>query len=166
MNNSMNINNLNSGISMPPQQQGQRAQNLSADQQALISETLSEFDPENLTESDAQSIIETFSEAGIQPSSTLGQAMEELGFDARTVGDLANAEQAGNRPPPPPPPSDSGQSTEEISSLVDYFTELMEQKLAESNDTELSDSDKLSILDQLYDKFGIESGTSMINTKV
>ncbi|MBU2881724.1 hypothetical protein KO525_11940 [Psychrosphaera sp. B3R10] len=139
-------------------------QSLTADQKTQISDVLGQFDPENLTESDAKSIVEAFSEAGITPGSGLASAMGELGYDAKTVGDLANVEQQGNRPPPPPPPSGSAQSSDELSSLVEYFTELMEEKLAESGETELSDNDKQSILAQLYDKFGIDEGKSIINT--
>ncbi|MDO6721244.1 hypothetical protein Q4575_17675 [Psychrosphaera sp. 1_MG-2023] len=139
-------------------------QSLTADQKTQISDVLGQFDPENLTEADAKSIVEAFSEAGITPGSGLASAMGELGYDAKTVGDLANVEQRGNRPPPPPPPSGSTQSSDELSSLVEYFTELMEEKLAESGETELSDNDKQSILAQLYDKFGIDEGKSIINT--
>lgn len=140
-------------------------QNLTADQKTHISEVLGQFDPENLTESDAKSIVEAFSEAGITPGSGLASAMGDLGYDAKSVGDLANIQDQGIRPPPPPPPPPgNAQSSDELSSLVEYFTELMEEKLAESGETELSDTDKQSILTQLYDKFGIDEGKSIINT--
>ena len=141
---------------MPPQRS---EQSLTTEQQSILSETLSQFDPENLTESDALSIVEALSQAEIQPGSALETAMSDLGFDAKSIGDLAHASESGNRPPPPPQ-----QSSDEISSLVDYLTELMEEKLAESNSSTLSDDDKQSILAQVFEKFDIEDGESIINT--
>ena len=144
----------------PPPPKSDKA--LTADQQTLISETLSEFDPENISESDALSIVETFSEAGIQPGAGLEQAMAELGYDAKAIGEIAQASGEGNRPPPPPPQ----QSTEEISSLVDYLAELVEEKLANSDTDALTDEDKESIMAQVFEEFDITSQTSIINTAV
>jgi hypothetical protein len=153
------INGISSGISMPMPQRSE--QSLTADQQTLISETLSEFDVDNLTQEDAASIIEIFSQAGIEPSEALETAISTSGFDAKTIGELANASEGGNRPPPPPPPQ---QSTDEITSMVDYLTELMEEKLATSNSSSLSEEDKQTILAQMIEKFDIEDGDSIINT--
>lgn len=151
------INSINSGaaMTMPPRSE----QNLTDDQQSLISETLSQFDAENLSESDAASIVEAFSQAGIQPGSALETAMSSFGFDAKSVGELAGVSEQGNRPPPPPK-----QDTEEISSISTYLTELLEEKLAASNSTELSDEDRQSILQQIFEKFNIEEGESIIDT--
>jgi len=150
---------MSSGISMPPPSKTE--QNLTDSQKMLISDTLSQFDTENLTEADALSIVETLSEAGIEPGAGLGNIMSELGFDAKNIGDLASASEEGSRPPPPPPPK---QSSEEITSMVDFLAELMEEKLAASNSTELSSEDKESILAQVFEKFDIEDGDSIINT--
>lgn len=152
------INAMNSGMSMPPPPP-RSEQNLTEDQQSLISETLSEFDAENLTEADALSIIEAFSQAGIQPGVALEKAASDLGFDAKSIGDLAKVSDEGSRPPPPPK-----QSTEEITSMVDYLAELLEEKLAASNGNGLSDEDKQSILAQVLEEFDLEDGDSIINT--
>ncbi len=133
--------------------------NLTEDQQLLISETLSELDAESLNEEDAQSIIAAFSEAGVQPGAALEKAMSDFGFDAKTVGELANVADKGSMPPPPP-----NQSTEEISSIVDYLTELLDEKLATSSESVLSDEDKQSILTQVFEKFGMDDDESIINT--
>lgn len=143
-------------MSMPPQK---NTQSLTADQQAFITETLSQFDADNLTQESATSIVEAFAEAGIQPGSALETSLAELGFDAKSIGDLANVSGEGNRPPPPPK-----QSSEEITSMVDYLTELMEEKFAASNSNELSDEDKQSILAQVFEKYNIADGDSIINT--
>jgi hypothetical protein len=152
------INSINSGASMPPPPRTE--QNLTSDQQSVISDTLSEFDVDNLTEADALSIVEAFSEAGIQPGLALEKAVADAGFDAKTIGELANVSEEGNRPPPPPPK----QSSDEISSMVEYLAELLEEKLAASNSDSLSDEDKQSILAQVFEKFDIEESDSIINT--
>jgi hypothetical protein len=154
------ISSVSSGGSMPPPPP-KNDQALTTDQQTLISDTLSEFDAENLTEADALAIVETFSEAGIEPGSGLEEAMSELGFDAKTIGDLAQSSDEGSRPPPPPQ-----QSTEDISSLVDYLAELVEEKLASSDTESLSDEDKESIMAQVFEEFEISGQTSIINTSV
>jgi len=151
------INSVNSGMSMPPPPPKQE-QNLTEEQQTLISETLSQFDADNLSQADAMSIVETISQAGIQPGSGMEAIMAELGFDAKTIGDLAGVSEQGRMPPPPK------QSSDEISSMVDYLTELMEEKFAESNSTSLSNDDKEQILSQVFEKFGIDDGESIINT--
>ena len=104
--------------------------------------------------------VEAFSQAGIQPGVALEKAVSDIGFDAKTIGDLAKVSEGGNRPPPPPPK----QSTDEITSMVDYLAELLEEKLAANNSNELSDEDKQSILAQLAEKFDIDDGKSIINT--
>lgn len=156
------ISSINSAVAMPPPPP-RSEQKLSADQQTLISDTLSELDADNLTEADAISIIETFSDAGIQPGREMEAAFSELGFDAKSIGDLANLEE-GNRGAPPPPLA--SQSSGEISSMVSYLGELLEEKLAASNEAELSDQDRQEIYAQVIEKFGIEEGESIINTIV
>ena len=141
---------------MPPPK---NEQSLTADQQSFITEILSQFDADNLTQENATSIVEAFAEAGIQPGAALEASLTELGFDANSIGDLANVSGEGNRPPPPPK-----QSTEEITSMVDYLTELMEEKFAASNSNELSDEDKQSLLALVFEKFSIDDGDSIINT--
>ncbi|XPF93968.1 hypothetical protein ACM9HF_18445 [Colwellia sp. RE-S-Sl-9] len=151
------INSINSGMPMPPPPRSD--QKLTEEQQSLISETLSKFDAENINETDALSIIDAFSQAGIQPGEALEKAMSSFGFDAKTLGDLADVKGQGGMPPPPPK-----QSTEEITSMVDYLKELLDEKLATGSDSVLSDEDKQSILAQVFEKFDIESGESIINT--
>jgi len=143
---------------MPPQP-ARSEQSLTADQQSLISETLSEFDTENLSQEDALSIIETFSQANIQPGAALEKALSSAGFDAKSIGELGNISE-GSRPPPPPPK----QSTEEITSMVDYLAEILEETLAANDGNSLSDEDKQSILAQVFEKFDIDEGESIINT--
>ncbi len=153
------IDSITSGMSIPPQRP-RTEQNLSEDQQQLISDTLSQFDADNMSEADAVSIVEAFSQAGIQAGAALEKSMSEFGFDAKSIGELANVSDSGGRPPPPP----EKQSSEEITSMVDYLAELLEEKLSDNNKSTLTDEDKQSILAQVFEKFDIEDGESIINT--
>ena len=113
---------LLSGSMQLPQQGGPRG--LSQDQIDLVKTTLSEFDPDNLSQSDALSIVETFRSAGIQPGPQLAEVMAESGFDARAVGELAAV-----APPPPPPPQQGNaptlniddESLQQLSDLLDQY---------------------------------------------
>ncbi|MDA7745872.1 hypothetical protein N8878_00885 [Psychromonas sp.] len=151
------ISSINSGMSMPPPPPPRSEQALTEEQQTLISDTLSEFDVDSLTEADALSIIETFSEAGIQPGKEMESAFSELGFDAKSIGDLANV--GGSAPMMQEP-----QSTAEISSMVSYLGELLEEKLASSNNAELTDQDREAIYAKVLERFSLEVGDSIIDT--
>ena len=153
------INNINSGMSMPPPPP-RSEQSLTEEQQTFITDTLAEFNADELSEEDALGIIEMFSEANIQPGAALEKVMSSAGFDAKSIGDIAAASDSGRSPPPPPPK----QSTDEISSMVDYLAELLEETLAASESETLSDEDKQAILAQVFDKFNMEPSESIINT--
>lgn len=122
-----------SGAMMPMQSGfGQNGgASLTEEQMQLVSDTLEQFDVENLTAADAQSIVAIFEEAGIQPGQALQEAMAASGFDARTVGEMAGVGPSG---PPPgggkgggmPPSEESIQSTllemldaEDLASILD-----------------------------------------------
>eukprot|EP00919_Chromeraceae_sp_WS-2016_P079163 GHVR01187453.1.p1 GENE.GHVR01187453.1~~GHVR01187453.1.p1 ORF type:complete len:152 (+),score=20.94 GHVR01187453.1:602-1057(+) len=83
------------GMSMPPPRPQAAAASLTEDQTQLINDTLSQYNSENLSSSDAQAIVSIFAEAGIQPGKGLEGIMETAGFDAKTVGDLAGARGPG-----------------------------------------------------------------------
>ena len=140
----------------PPPPAARSEQSLTSDQQSLISDTLSEFDTDNLSQEDALSIIEKFSQANIQPGAALEKALSSAGFDAKSIGELANVS-GGSRPPPK-------QSADEITSMVDYLAEILEETLSANNGNSLSDEDKQSILAQVFEKFDLEEGDSIINT--
>ena len=152
------INAVNSGFQTPI---ARTEQSLTQNQQDVITQTLVQFDADLLSDSDAKSIVETFSSAGIQPGKALESAVAALGFDAKSIGELAGVEKPehGNRPPPPPQ-----QSNEEITELVDYLTQLLEETLSANSDTELSDEQKQTIYQQIKEKFGYGEDESIIDT--
>lgn len=96
---------------------------LSSDQKSKMEDILSEFDSSNLTTSDASSIVEAFSELGIRPSDELTSFLDELGFSANEIGDLAqsvsNTSMQSSMPPPPPPPSIQDELTSTLSELYE-----------------------------------------------
>lgn len=137
-----------------PQQSSQAAK-LTTEQSDFVKETLSEFDPENLTSDDAQSIQAAFEEQGIAPTKELAELMGELEFDAKSIGDASRPE--GQRPPPPPQNSLEQVNTDDV---VSYLDELLEQY-----SSQLNDEDKDSILSAVQEKFGLSQGDSILSVK-
>ncbi|OUR88835.1 hypothetical protein A9Q81_23020, partial [Gammaproteobacteria bacterium 42_54_T18] len=116
--------------SLPPPTSSIKETTLSENQHSTILETLSSYDPENLSKEEAQSIVETFSNAGITPGQELANAMAEAGFDAHSVGELA-----GNEPPhrPPPPQAQNNGFTEEMLSTLESLLEEHEGEDIDAN---------------------------------
>lgn len=136
------INSIsNSMIPMPPQQNRSET-SLTDDQRQLISDTLEQYDSSNLSEADAQSIVKTFSEAGIQPGKSMAEAMAANGFDAREIGDTAGLQ--GREMGPPPGNGSSGGLNIDQESLEQVFS-LLDQYLH----ADMSDVERKSILESI-----------------
>lgn len=120
---------------------------LTSSQLDTISSVLENYDSSNLSASDAQSIIKNFQEAGIEPSSELASAMEELGFSAQEVGNLGGGKQGGM------PPAPSEEEVSSISSLLDSLLSTNEDESSTST-TDILDytSRILSLNDSSKDK--------------
>ncbi len=73
--------------------QGWGTQTLTDKQQSQVSSILSQYEPSNLTGSDAQSIMQALRKAGIPMGSGLRDAMKADGFDLKQVGSLARQAQ-------------------------------------------------------------------------
>lgn len=136
----------------PPPRQSSQETSLTEEQSTLISDTLSEYDVDNLSEADAQAIVNTFSEAGLEPGKNFADAIAEAGFDAKAIGDLAgvgqNQDQAAS--PPPPPPQSEGQG------FTDEMLTTLETLLSEYEGQDL-DSDTIdSITSTMEDLFGLD----------
>lgn len=140
----MNVSSTVSTQMMQTTAMASKNTNLSTEQKDLIEEVLSNYDADSLSASDAAEIVEAFSMAGIEPSEALSTAMEDAGFDAQSVGDLAAESGAtasagrpeGGRPPPPP----SAEDEEEVESIYDLLEALLE------TDEEDEDSSTTSLL--------------------
>ena len=64
------------------QSHAQGRSHLTDKQSQLVTDTLSKYDPNNLTKADAKEITSRFREAGIRPSKALKEAISAEGFDA------------------------------------------------------------------------------------
>lgn len=151
------VSSVTSGSQLPPPPPPQSTSSstqeaLSSDQISSIDEILSNFDSDNLSTADAQSIAEQFSEAGIQPSEELASVLASSGFDAQEIGDAVRGE--GGGPPPPPPQSEVTDSSE----IVNFLDELLE-----NYEEQLSDDDKDSILSAIEERFGTSGGSSLVD---
>ncbi len=120
-----------------PQQGGPRG--FSQEQVDLVKSTLSEFDSDNLSQSDAISIVETFRSADIQPGPELAKIMAKSGFDAKAVGELA-----GVTPPPPPPPPQQGNAS--ALSIDDETLQQLSDLLNQYYSGDLSDTERENTL--------------------
>lgn len=136
------VNALSGSESLAPPPKPPRP--LSDQQKALVSDTLANFDSESLSEEDAQSIVQAFKDAGIKPGRYLAEAVSELGFDAREIGELAGVERPERKGPPPPPlPSEGNLNTEGLQQLQDIMDDY--------DLSELSQEDEEKILDAFED---------------
>ena len=147
------INSISGSSASFISQQSSQASKLTTEQSDFVKETLAEFDAENLSAEDAQSIQAAFKEQGIEPTKELADLMSELEFDAKSIGDAGRVE--GQRPPPPPQNSLESVDTDEV---VSYLDELLTEY-----SSQLSDEDKESILASVQEKFGLSEGDSLVN---
>jgi len=126
----MQISGINSAqIFQSTSSNANNKSSLSFEQQSLIEETLSNYDASSMSEADAKEIVKTFSDANITPSKEFESTLSSMGFDAKEIGDLANASQEGNAqglgarpaggPPPPPPEEETLSINELLESLLD-----------------------------------------------
>ena len=113
---------------------------LTDDQKSSVEDILSNYDPENLAEEDAQEIFDAFRKAGIQPGDSLKETVEAAGFDL----DQFKPERANDAPPPPPPSSNS--SKVNVSSLQSLQTILSQFDLSN-----LSAEDEDSLISQFQE---------------
>ncbi|WP_029773416.1 hypothetical protein [Pseudoalteromonas sp. TB51] len=143
------INSIGSSASFMTQQSSQVSA-LTSEQTEFVKETLAEFDAQNLSTEDAQSIQAAFEEQGISPTKELADLMSELDFDAKSIGDAGRPE--GQRPP------QNSLESVDTDEVVSYLDELLTEY-----SSQLSDEDKESILSSVQEKFGLSEGDSLLN---
>jgi len=108
----------------------QSSSTLSSYQKEYIGTLLENYDSSNLSGDDALEIVSALKDKGIAPSQELASTMEDSGFNAAEIGNLAGVERPERRMPPPPPPQGGNQSTEEES----YISELLDSLLSVDED--------------------------------
>lgn len=75
---------------------------LNQQQTETVQSILANYDADSLTGDDAKAIIDAFKEAGIHPGESLEGVMEQAGFDARQLGELAGLDKDSPKRPLPP----------------------------------------------------------------
>ena len=162
------MNSINAGM-MPPLQSQAGALPLSQDQLSGLSKVLEQYDPDTLSQSDAEDIVAQIKGLGIEPGKGLATAMGESGFDAGQIGGQANVGKSG---PPPPPPGGGqgggpggaggpgGQSGTVNSEAITALTLLMEDYTGE----DISDDDWNDILTAMDDS-GYDMTQSLLDVK-
>jgi len=153
------------------------SQSISASQEDTISSILSEYDADNLTQSDAEAIVAAFQDAGIEASEELASAMEEAGFDAQEVGTLAGVGAQNGTPPPGGGGAVSSSETEEVYDELDTnedgivsMEELQEAYSSSSEEDTTVTAEQQNALDNLgilmdMLKAGTESEDSSVDSK-
>ena len=111
-----------------------KSQGLTDDQKTTITEILSQYDPENVTEEDAQAIFQAFKDAGITPTRGMKEVIEAAGFDAE---DLRSKGMTDNQMPPPPSQS-SGVNLSALQSLQEILNQYDLTNLSEEDQTSLT----------------------------
>ncbi|TNE63221.1 MAG: hypothetical protein EP335_10125 [Alphaproteobacteria bacterium] len=139
-------------------------QELTGEQKSQISSILSNYDPENLSEDDAEAIVSALKDAGIRPGKGFDEAFEAAGFDAKEVGKLAGLEPPKDGPPPGPPPGEGGEgagaegvNAEGLQALKDL--------LADYDLTDLSDEEEESLLTALKDAGLVGDSGDLVSLK-
>ena len=131
-------------------------QSLSDEQKTLIEETLAKFNPDTLTQSEAQEIISTFEANGIKPSSALDALLTSAGFEPSSIGETAGLERPpGNTPPPPP-------KEPEIASFLTEILSYMSENADQYTDEE-GNVDQTKLIALLNENFGVTEDTKLIS---
>lgn len=117
--------------------QAQQNNTLSSNQKSQIEEILSNYDSSSLTVQGAKTIVDEISQLGINPSQSLENFLDTLGFAAQEIGSLAqstsrnlSSAMQGNMPPPPP------QGVQD--SILDTISELYEDEDSSTNSNPLN----------------------------
>lgn len=145
----MNVSSVNFSQMLQMSSVHSNGSTLTALQQALIEETLAEYDVDNFSQSDAEAIVAVFEKAGITPSAALESAMSDAGFDAKEVGTLAGVgpQGGGGKGPagPPPTPTD-----EELSTIEELLESLLTTDEEEDEESVTASTSFESILDYTF----------------
>jgi len=135
----MNISSISSSQMQQIQMNtSSKSTTMSTEQKAYVTDLLSQYDSDSLSKNDAEEIVKSLKEAGIEPSKALESTMSASGFDAKEIGDLAGVGKGTNqtqRPMGPPPPK-----KEEISSVSDLLKSLLSSDNTDNSTTSTTSS--------------------------
>ena len=135
------------------QSHAQGRSHLTDKQSQLVSDTLSKYDPNKLTEADAKEITSSFREAGIRPSKALKEVMLAEGIDAKIVAKKAGLQR--------PQISGSAGMKESFNISENQLSELY-KLLHQYHSDDSVDADRNSLLNSIQ---GVLGGIEMIGLK-
>lgn len=138
--------------SLKPQSLAQ-GHHLTDKQAQLVKDTLSKYEPNNLTEADAKEIVSSFREAGIRPSKALKEAIMAEGLEAKIVAKKAELQLAQ--------PSGSAGIKESFNISENQLSELY-KLLHQYHNDDAVDADRNSLLNSIQEVLG---GIEMIGLK-
>lgn len=110
---------------------------LTDEQKQKISDILSQYDPENVSEDDAKAIFQAFKDAGITPAKGMKEAIEAAGFDAEDLRTKGMPDKGQMPPPPPPSSGTSGVNVSALQSLQDILSEYDLTSMTEDQQSQL-----------------------------
>ena len=125
---------------------------IDSDGGGLISETIENFDPDNLTREQAIEIVKNFSAAGFNLGKELADILVESGFDVCEIGSMARVSIAFSE-------TISASTKTNLVDLVNYLDVSLEQIGGEP----LNDGDKQGVYDSLHERFGLAGDESIIS---
>lgn len=107
---------------------------------------LSNYNPKNITKSDAQEIVSGIREIGIKAGKGLGELLNQTGFQPRELAQKAGVLRgAGERPPPPPEMSRNSALNKDGNSPS--------KSLSPNSTSDISSNDALASLTRLVEKY-------------
>ncbi|MCX6082854.1 MAG: hypothetical protein NTW32_25275 [Chloroflexi bacterium] len=123
-------------------------------QKTQIQQILSEYDPANVSTTDAKAIFQSFRDAGIKPTRGMKEVIEAAGFDADDLREKGRPQDAQSAAA-----GSAGRSKINLSSLKS-----LQDILSQFDLTNLSTDNTTSLLSKLQDKGFLNPG-SMIDLK-
>ncbi|MCG3268868.1 hypothetical protein [Yoonia sp. I 8.24] len=141
-----------------------KAQSLTDTQKQGLEDVLSNYDVENLSDSDAKEIVSQIEELGIAKGQGLASALGDAGIDARGLAEQAGiggAEGNGGRPPPPPGGGPKGPDEASISTLQSVV-----EQLQASVDASDEDVDFGTMLTQALEDAGLDTSSPIVDYRV
>lgn len=143
------------------------SQNALTDEQVQgLDDLMSNYDTDDLTDADAQTIVTSISELGITPGKELASALAGYGVDARELGDQAGV----GRPEGPPPGGGKGgkgggeDATAGVDDAALSVLESLLEALEDSEETdETTETDFSALLQSELEAAGLDPTQSIMD---
>jgi hypothetical protein len=156
----------------------QQSSKLTEQQGQKLTEFLTNYDSDNLTENDAKEIVSQIKELGIKSGSGLTSVLEENGIDAKGLAEMAGVQGAeGARPSggPPggggpggaggPPPGGGGKGRESVDeTAVSLISDALESYTSATSSTSDTTTESFwSVLEPTLQAAGYDTSKSVID---